>query len=157
EAEGVRVGELAMLFKALAVVAALHVMKTAGVAAVVPGKDAAQLVDLDTKGVAAPLAKDFETALFRMIAPDMLADHVGDGCLVAGALDVGGNGAAVGAVDPAVRAPAQAVGHRVGVLQPEACEMDDRVARRLVGIVLGRIKEEIRGIEDPDAAPPAQG
>src|SRR2546423_570345 len=73
EAKGVRVGEDAMLLETLAIVAALHVVEAARVAAVVPGVDAAPVIDLDAEGVAASLGEDLETTLLGMIAPDVLA------------------------------------------------------------------------------------
>ena len=100
-------------------------MKAARIAAVVPGVDAAQIIDFDAEGIAAPFGEDFEPLLFGVIAPDVLADHVDRGILAARAHNVGGDGTAVGAVKPAVGPPAQAVGAGVGVLQAEALQMDD--------------------------------
>ncbi len=75
-AEGVGIGERAVLLEALAIIAALDVVEAARIAAVVAGEDAALLVDLDAEGVAAPFGEDLEALLLGMIAPDVLADHV---------------------------------------------------------------------------------
>ncbi len=72
--------------------------------------------------------------------------------LVAGPGDVAGDGAALGAVEPAIGAPAQAVGDRVRILQAEAFQMHDRDRRSARRVVLRRIKEQVRRIEHPDAA-----
>ena len=65
-----------MLVEAFAVGGALHVIKAAGVAAVVAGVDAALSVDLDAERIAAAFGEDLETLLLGMIAPDVLADHL---------------------------------------------------------------------------------
>ena len=72
--------------------------------------------------------------------------------LTAGPRDVSRDRAAVGAVEPAVGPPAQAVGARVRVLQTETLQMHDGRPARSVAVVLGRIEEQIRRIEHPDAA-----
>ena len=68
--EGIRVGKLPVLFKALAVVGPLHIVKAAGVPAVVPGKDSALRIDLAPERVAAPFGENFKALCFRVITPD---------------------------------------------------------------------------------------
>src|SRR5438552_10423971 len=76
ETEGERIGEDAVLLEALAVVAALDVMKAAGIAAVVAGVKPAERIDLDAERVAAAFREDFEDLLLRMVTPNVLADQL---------------------------------------------------------------------------------
>ncbi len=85
-----------------------------------------------------------------MIAPDELA-HGRDPLACASGSDVRRYGAPLGAVEPAVRSPAQAVDNGVSVLQAEAFEMHFGIA--IGHIILVAIEQEIRRIEGPDAAP----
>ena len=65
-----------MLAEAFLVVAALHVVKAAGVAAVVAGVDAALGVDFHAEGVAAPFGEDFIFLLLGVIPPDELPQRM---------------------------------------------------------------------------------
>ena len=76
-AERVRIRQLAVLAEALLQVAALHVVKAAGVAAVVAAEDAALGVDLDAERVAAPFGEDLVLLLLGVIPPDELAHASG--------------------------------------------------------------------------------
>src|SRR6476620_21074 len=100
KAERVWVREDAVLLETLAIVAALHVVKAARIAAVVPREDAAQVIDLDAKRVAAAFGEHFESLLFRMIAPDVLADHRHRRALGAGHRDLCRDGAAMRSIQP---------------------------------------------------------
>src|SRR5437868_2121528 len=117
-----------MFFKAFTVRASLYIMEAARVAAVVAGIDTAKIIDLNAEGVAASLRVNFETLLFRMIAPHMLADHLNRLVLVAGPRDLGRYRAAVRPIEPAVRAPAQTTCAGVRVFQAEALQMNHGIA-----------------------------
>src|SRR5882724_6864455 len=131
-------------------------MEAAGVAAVVAGKDAALGIDLDAESIAAALAEDLELFRLRLITPDRLALDVRNRFLIQpGTRDLRGDGAAVRAIEPAVRPPAQAVGHGVCVLDAETREVDNRIAVGDVVVVLVGIEKEIWRIEHPHAAAPA--
>ena len=80
----------------------------------------------------------------RVIAPDAL--------LELDAADVGGDGAPLAAVEPAVRAPGQRVGDRVGVLHAEAGEQHFRVAVGHVVAVAVGVEEQVGRLQDEDAA-----
>src|SRR5262249_20739349 len=124
-AQRVGVGERAVLAPSLDVVAALDVVQAAVLAPVGAGVDAAGAVEGEAGGVAAALGGQLEDVPLGVVAPDGLAEEVGRR-LRAGGLDahLGGAGAAVGAVDPAVGPPRQAAGDGVGVLQAEARQVD---------------------------------
>src|SRR5439155_24079580 len=62
------------------------------------------------------------------------------------------SGAAGGAVEPAVRAPLQRVGERMGVVHAEAGEEYLRIAVGNVVLVLVRVEEQVRRLDDIDAA-----
>src|SRR4051812_25445052 len=113
ETECIGISKCAMLLEAFAVIAALHIMEAARIAAVVPGKNAAQAVDLDAERIAAAFRENLETLLIRLISPNMLADHRHGRALVAGDGNLRGDGAAVGAVQPAIGPPMEAAGARV--------------------------------------------
>src|SRR5204863_8683788 len=120
-------------------IAALHVMKAPGVTAVVAGVDPAFGIDLQTVGVAAPFCEYLIAPRGWMITPDVLAHGLHGlrvllekfflnlrpvvpgwrSALAAGNENGGTDGAALGAVEPAVGPPAQAVGDGVRVLQSE--------------------------------------
>src|SRR5262249_49236672 len=100
-------------------------MKAARVAAVVAGVEPAERIDFDAERIAAALGEDLKDLLLGMVTPDVLADHLDGRILEAGPSDVRAHGAAVGAVEPAVHAPAQAVRGRVAILQAEALQEHD--------------------------------
>ena len=77
EAEGVGVGERAVLAPALDVVAALDVVEAAVVAPVGAGEEAACVVELDAEGVAAAFGEDLEDVRVGVVAPDGLAEEIG--------------------------------------------------------------------------------
>src|SRR4051794_26629908 len=76
----------------------------------------AALVEVQAPGVAGPLGDVFEGGGRGVIPPDAAVD--GRAFLLgrAGLADVGGLGDAVAAVEPAVRAPRQAIDHVVPAL-----------------------------------------
>src|SRR4051794_24062194 len=126
KAKRIRVREDAVLLEALAIVTALHVVKATCIAAIVPGEDAAQAINLDAKGVAAAFSEYFESLFFRMITPNVLADHGHRRTLVAGDRDFCRDGAAVCSIEPTVRAPAQAACAGVRVFKAKTLKVDDR-------------------------------
>ena len=79
-----------------------------------------------------------------MISPDAL--------LELDAADLGGDGAPLQAIEPAVGPPGQRVGHRVGVFHAEAGEQDLGIAVGHVVAVAVGIEEQIRRLEDEHAA-----
>src|SRR5262249_43242980 len=106
-AQRVRIRERAVLAPALDVIAALDVVQAAILAPVRAGVDAADVVDGDAEGVAATLGEQLEDVILRVIAPDRLTEKVDRlAVLLQLDLDLGGAGAAMRAVDPAVWTPA---------------------------------------------------
>ena len=79
----------------------------------------AVLVEVEAVGVAAALREQLEPLRLRVVAPDALLEleHL---LRVGRVLDLRGHGAALGAVEPAVRPPLQRVGVGVRVLHAEA-------------------------------------
>src|SRR5262245_43847615 len=90
ETKGERIRELAVLLESLAIISALDVVEAACVAAVVAGEDATDAVNLDAPGIAAAFAVNLKLFFLGMISPDVLADHLGEGSLVARPFDLGG-------------------------------------------------------------------
>ena len=103
ESEGVGVNEGAVLAPVLYETAALWVMHAARIAMIGPGESPALAVKIQTIGVATAFSKNLETFGWRMITPDGLAQKLD-------ALNLCCTRAAVCAVYPAIRAPAQAIG-----------------------------------------------
>src|SRR5215471_277293 len=108
-AEGVGVGQRAVLAEALLQIGALDVVEAARVAAVVAGEDTALAVDLQTESVAAALGEDFIAARLRMVAPDELAHRMHRRLLAAVTPDMARDGAALTGIQPTVRPPLQAI------------------------------------------------
>jgi hypothetical protein len=107
EAEGVRIGKLAVFLETLPQIRALHVMKAARVATVVPGEETTLRVEFDAERVATAFRKNLEAARLGMIAPDPLPDHVRNRFLIqTRPRDVRRDGAAMRAVEPAIGTPA---------------------------------------------------
>ena len=156
-AEGKRVGQGPVLVEPLLIVAPLHVVEPARVAAVVSRIDPSLGVDLDAKRVATTFGKDLITARFGVISPDELAHRVVR--LFTGikprTSDVAGDGRPLGRIKPAVGAPAKAVDDRVRIFQAEPLEMNFGVGIGHVVVIAIRVKEQIRRVEHPDAAPAA--
>src|SRR5579864_4799823 len=120
-----------MLAPPLDVVATLDVIEAAVLAPVRAGKCPPNIVKLQSKRIAAAFGEDFKHVLFRMITPNGLAQEIG--CLrllFDFDLDLRGTGAALGAVNPAVRSPFEIAGHGVRVFEAEAGEMHDGVGIR---------------------------
>src|SRR6188472_1922205 len=97
-----------MLAKTLLRIAALHVMKAARVASIVPAEDAAFGIDLHAERIAAPFGEDLVFAHSGMIAPDELPERMRD-FLFARPANVSRYGAALPRVEPAIGSPAKAV------------------------------------------------
>ena len=101
-------------------------------------------VEVEAPGVAAALAEQLEALRERVVAPDAL--------LELDAADVGRDRAALAAVEPAVRPPGQRVGDGVGVLHAEAGEQHLGVAVGHVVAVAVGVEEQVRRLQDEDAA-----
>src|SRR5262245_7287341 len=76
------IGQVAVFAEALLVIAALDVMKAAGIGAVVSAVDATLGVDFQSERVAAAFGEDFVLLQLGVIAPDKLTLRV-DGRFVA--------------------------------------------------------------------------
>jgi hypothetical protein len=134
-AEGVRVVQGAVLAEALDVVAALHLVQRDLPAPVGAGDDVAVAVEIESPGVAATLGKQLEFLGPRVIAPDALLEFA--------AANLRRHRAALGAVQPAVRAPLQRVGKGMGILHAETFEQHFRIAVRFVAAGLDLVEEQI--------------
>src|SRR5688572_14306593 len=104
ESEGVVKGP--MLGKALDVIGALGVMESSRRSVVCSRKQSSLAVKFHAPGISAALGEKLELFRLWVIAPDGLSQEFHP-------LHVGGGGASLGAVQPAVRPPVQAVGHGV--------------------------------------------
>ena len=136
--------QLAVFGKALDVIGALHLMKHHGIAPVRAGDGIAVSIEIQPPGIAASFGKQFERTGARVIAPDAL--------LEADAADVGGDRASLGAVEPAIGAPLQGVGKGVGIVHAETAQQHLRVAIGHVVAVAVGIKEQVRRLDDENAA-----
>ena len=148
----IRVAQRPVLAEALPQVAALHVVKPTGVTTVVSGVDPPLRIELHAEGVAAALREHLIAACLRVVPPDVLAHGKNLILVKTGSGHLGCHRAALRRVEPAVRPPAQAVDHRVRVLQPEPGQVHNRVAVRNVVPVFVRIKKKVRRIQHPDPA-----
>ena len=141
-----------MLAEPLAGIAALDIVEAAGVSSVVSGKDPPLGVDLEAEGVASALREDLVASRLGMVAPDELAHGVERWFVAAEASDRPRNGAALRAVEPAVRPPTQMAGDGVRILDAEPLEQDLRIAvGHVVPVTIG-IEEEVGRVEDEHAA-----
>src|ERR1700722_7725428 len=99
-----------MLVEPFLEITALHIMKAARVATVVPGIDASFGVDLGTKGIAPSLGEHLIAVRLGMIAPDQFTHRVRG--LFAGikawTSHVAGHRGSLRGIEPAVRTPLQA-------------------------------------------------
>ena len=158
-AKRIRVGKRAVFLESLLQIRALLIVKSAGIAPVVTGKNAPLAVDFTAKSVAAALGEDFINPVFGMIAPDVLPLRKNRWPRLRFAVaprdeDIGRNRAALRSVEPTVRPPAQGVGDTVGVFQPKTSQPHFGIAIRHVVLIGIRIKQQIRRIQHPDSAPP---
>ena len=144
-AEGVGVDEWAVLAPVLGEAAALRIMHAACVTVIGAGEQPALAVEIDAERVPAAFAEHLEFLGARMISPHGLAEKLD-------ALNLRGTGAAMCAVDPAVRAPTQAVGTGMSVFQTEPREVYLGIAIRNVVAVFVRIKQQVRRHQYPCAA-----
>ncbi len=122
EAEGVGIGEWAVLAPAFDVVAALDVVEAAEVAPVGAGEEAALVVEFYAEGIAAAFCEDFEKVFIGVVAPDGLAEKIGRSLLFSWNFyfHFGGAGGTLCAVDPAIGTAGERVGDGVRVLQAKA-------------------------------------
>ena len=139
----VRIVQRPVLRESLEIVAALdHVKRDVG--AVAAAECVARAVEVEAPGVAAPFRKKLEPPRDRVVSPDAL--------LKFGSADPRGDGASLGAVQPAVGAPGHRVDGGVGILKAEAGQEHLGVAvGPIIAVSIG-IEEEIRGLADEDAA-----
>jgi hypothetical protein len=101
-------------------------------------------IEIEAPGVAAAVAEQLEAVRDGMVAPDALLE--GD------AAYLGGDGAPLAAVQPTVGPPGERIGDGVGILHAEALEQHLRVAvGHVVAVAIG-IEEEVRHLQDKDAA-----
>src|SRR5215207_2975958 len=98
-----------MFLKTLLLIRALRIIKTARVAAVVPGKSAPLRIHLETKRIAAALSENFKTFGLGMISPHELPEKMHRRRVESRANNTARRGAAVASVKPAVRPPAQTI------------------------------------------------
>src|SRR5258705_11457010 len=96
---GVGIVQRAVFAEAFPIVTALHTMKHAVRAKVRGINEFAVLVEVQPPGIAAAFAKKFEAMTDRMVAPNALLEF--------DAANGRSNGAALAAVEPAVRAPGE--------------------------------------------------
>ena len=132
---------------------ALHVVKAARLAAVVPRVQAAFGIEIQLERIAPALRENFIHLRRRMVAPDhaRLAIHAGKIRRIhAGARDAARRRAALRAVKPAVRPPCKAVRDRVRVFESEACEPHLGLAE--VVAIFARVKKQIRRLHHPQSA-----
>src|SRR6516225_8155344 len=113
------------------------------------------LVDLTSERIAAALGENLKSLSLGVIPPDLLAHGPGERFLIqARAHDAGGHRAALAGIEPAVRAPTQAVDHRVRVLEPKTGKNNFRITVRDVVVILVGIKKKIRRVQYPNATAP---
>ena len=86
-----------------------------------------------------------------MVAPDALAGRQHRRGRGPRAADATADRAPLGGVEPAIGPPAEIVGDRVGILDAEALQMDDRIAVGAIVPVGVGIEEEVGRLEDPQA------
>ena len=139
----VRVVKRPVLAERLPVVASLDAVEHHEPAHVGAGEEPAVRVEVQAPHVAAALAEELEAPGTGVIAPDAL--------LELDAADPGRDGRPLQAVEPAVRAPGERVGHRVGVFHAEAGEQHLGVAVGTVVAVAVGIEQQVRGLEDEHA------
>ena len=156
-AVGMGIRERTVLVEALLEIGALLVVESAGVAAVVAGKDPPGGIKLEAEGVSAAFAEDLVNAAFRVVTPDVLALGVDRLRVERSAFrgvdeDVAGDGGTLAAVKPPIRSPTQRVGDRMGVLQPESRESDLGIGVGFVVVIGVRIEQQVRRVQDPDPA-----
>src|SRR6185436_19808794 len=99
-----------------------------------------------TEVVAAALGEDFVSARVRMIAPDHAALVIDAGRLTwvgARTADAARGGAALDAVDPAIRPPGETVGDRVRIFETEAGQAHFGAAVGHVITVGIRVEEQV--------------
>ena len=116
---------------------------------------AALVVEPEPEGVPAAFREDLERPRVRMISPHHAAFEVDAGRIrriEAGSDDAARGGAALAAVEPAVRSPHEAVGDGMRVLEPEAREAHlGRSVRHVVAVAVG-VEEQIGRVHHPHAA-----
>ena len=155
--EGVGIRQRSVLLEPLLQVGSLLVVEAPRVAAVVAREEASAVVDLATEGVAPTLREHLIDPAFGMVAPEVLALRIqglGIRRLPVGPVDphIAGHRATLGSIQPSVGAPAQRVGHAVGILEPEAREPHLRVAVRDIVAIGIAVEEQVGRVQYPHAA-----
>ena len=133
ETKRMRIYQRPMFGPALDVATALYVMHPARVAIIRAAKCAALAVEIHAKRIATALGKYFEFFCARMIPPNRLSEELD-------ALNLRRARAAMRAINPTVRSPAETVCTGVSVLKAEATQVHFRIAIRNVIAVSVRIK-----------------
>src|SRR5262249_19306990 len=101
-------------------------------------------IECQPEDVSSPFAEQLEVPRHGMIAPDSLLEF--------DPADATGRRAAVEPIEPAVGAPREMVGQRLGIFDPESVEQNLRVAVwGVIAVTIG-IKEEVRDLDDVDSA-----
>ena len=151
-AVGVGIVQGAVLGEALHVVGALQLVQHREAAIVGAGDAPAVLIEIKPVGVASPFRKQLEAFRGRVIPPDALLKLDRRRLGVGRVLDFGRHGAAVSAVEPAIRGELQRVRVGMRVLHAKAGEQNDRVAIGNVIAVLIGVEEQIRRLDDVEAS-----
>ena len=147
-----RRAKLAGVFALLEVDAVLDEVPAARVAAVVSAKEISLCVELQTERVAAAFGENLECLSCRMIAPDHAALEIDGRRVESRTGNAASHGAALPAVEPAIRPPHESVCDAVRVFQTEACEPHfGWPVGNVVGVFI-RVKHEIRRVHHPDSA-----
>ena len=133
-----------MLAERLPVIASLDAVEHDEPADVGAGEELAVAVEVEAPHVAPALAEQLESLGRRVISPDAL--------LELDAADLGRDRAPLKTVEPAVGPPGQRVRHRVGVFHAEAGQEHLGIAVGPVVVVAVGIEEQVRRLEDEDAA-----
>src|SRR5262245_57265831 len=97
-------------------------------------------VEVEAPRVTAAFAKQLESAADGMVTPDTL--------LELNAANVGGHGAALTAVEPAIGTPCEGIRHGMSVLDAEPAQQHFGIGVRDVVVVTVWVKQQVRRIED---------
>ena len=130
-------------------------MKAPGIAAIVTAEKATFGIKSQAKGIAAAIGEDFEFLGAGMVAPDDGAFIVNRRLIKARASNTAGGGAALASVEPAVGAPGKTIGYAMGIFEPKTGESNFGIPLGDVVAIFIAIKQEIRSVHHPEAAPTA--
>ena len=151
EAEGIGIRELAMLLESLPVEPPLDIVESPRVAAVVAGKQPAFGIEFDAEGVSAPLREHLIASALGVIAPDALARRNHRRLVAPRPAHPAGDRAPLGGVEPAIGAPTEVVGDRMGVFDPKSLQGHHGITIGTVVMVGVGIEEKVGGLEHPQS------